>query len=201
MAEVLPEQVSEGGPWWSTPETISFTFNGYALPGAYLDARINIYNVADFTTVNSTVGERLTALQDVLASQDVNDERIAMADIFNAAQFLRTKVAFLDFQNGSGVRFLSQYGQGLSPTGWPHLFYGYQGLTSDGQYFVSAIFPVSHPSLPDPDSVELNDAFAENFETYVAENEAALQNQTDESFQPSLVLLDQLIGSLLVEPE
>jgi hypothetical protein len=199
-ADVLPEQADEGGPWWSTPETISFTLNGYALPGAFLDARINVYNVADFTAVNPTVGERLDTLQDILAVRDVNDDRIAMADVFNAAQFLRTKVAFLDFQNGSGVRFLSQYGQAFSSVGLPYLFFGYQGLTGDGQYFISAIFPVNHPTLPGPESVVLDDAFAENFENYIAENEASLQGQPDESFQPSLVTLDQLISSLLVEP-
>lgn len=200
-AEVLPEEAEEGGPWWTTPETISFTFNGYALPGAFLDARIKVYNVADFTAINPTVGERLTTLSDVLAVGDVNDDRIAMADVFNAAQFLRTKVAFLDFQNGSGVRFLAQYGQGFAAVGWPYLFYGFQGLTSDGQYFISAIFPVSHPSLPNPDSVTIDEAFAENFESYIAENEVSLEGQPDDSFQPSLVLLDGLVSSLLVQPE
>ena len=200
-AEVIPEQADEGGPWWSTPETISFTFNGYTLPGAFLDARIHVYSVAEFTAVNPTVGDRLTTLSDVLAVGDVNDDRIAMADIFNAAQFLRTKEAFLDFQNGSGVRFLAQYGQGFSAVGWPYLFYGFQGLTSDGQYFISAIFPVNHPSLPNPDTVTIDEAFTENFESYIAENELSLAGQPDDSFQPSLVTLDQLISSLLVESE
>lgn len=200
-AEVLPEQADEGGPWWSTPETVSFLFNGYALPGSFLEARIKVYNVAEFTAINPTVGERLVTLSDVLAAKDLNDDRIAMADVFNAAQFLRTKEAFLDFQNGSGVRFLAQYGQGFSAVGWPYLFYGFQGLTSDGQYFISAILPVNHPSLPNPDTVAIDENFAENFESYIAQNEVSLAGQPDESFQPSLVLLDALMSSLLVQPE
>jgi hypothetical protein len=196
---VLEAVSDEGGPWWSTPETVSFIFNGYALPGAFLDARIQVYDVAEFGEINSTVGERLAILRQVLDSGDVIDDRIGMADLFNAAQFLRTKVAFVDFQNGSGVRFLAQYGQAFSAVGWPHLFYGYQGLTDDGQYFVSVIMPVSHPSLPHPDTVVIDEAFAENFINYAAENELALQTLPDDSFQPSLVLLDQLVASLLVE--
>lgn len=195
---VLEAVDDEGGPWWTTPETVSFIFNGYALPDAFLDARIHVYNVAEFGEINPTVGERLDTLRQVLDAGDVTDDRISMADLFNAAQFLRTKVAFVDFQNGSGVRFLSQYGQAYSAVGWPHLFYGYQGLTDDGQYFISVIMPVSHPSLPHPDTVVLNEAFAENFENYIAENELALQGQPDDSFQPSLTLLDQLVASLLV---
>jgi len=200
-AEVLPEQADEGGPWWSTPETISFLFNGYTLPGSFLEARIKVYSVAEFTAVNPTVGERLVTLGDVLAARDVNDDRIAMADVFNAAQFLRTKVAFLEFQNGSGVRYLAQYGQAFSAVGWPYLFYGFQGLTNDGQYFISAIFPVNHPSLPNTDTVAIDDAFAENFESYIAANEVSLAGQPDESFQPSLALLDAMMSSLLVQPE
>ena len=196
---VLEAIDDEGGPWWSTPETVSFTFNGYALPDAFLDARIHVYNVAEFAEINPTVGERLATLRQVLDAGDVNDDRISMADLFNAAQFVRTKVAFVDFQNGSGVRFLSQYGQAYSAVGWPHLFYGFQGLTEDGQYFISVIMPVNHPSLPHPDTVVIDEAFAENFLTYVAEKETSLQAQPDDSFQPSLILLDQLVASLLVE--
>lgn len=196
---VLEAIDDEAGPWWSTPETVSFIFNGYALPEAFLDARIHVYPVAEFSEINPTVGERLVTLRQVLDAGDVNDERIGMADVFNAAQFLRTKVAFVGFQNGSGVRFLAQYGQAYSAVGWPHLFYGFQGLTDDGQYFISVIMPVNHPSLPHPDTVVLDEAFAENFVNYVAENEIALQGQPDSSFQPSLILLDQLVASLLVE--
>jgi hypothetical protein len=121
-----------------------------------------------------------------------------VADIFNAGQMFLSKVAYLQFQNGRGVRFLTQYGQAISPIGWPMMFYSFQGFTDDGVYYISAMLPVTHPSLPHPDDVTLDEAFMNNFETYRDELEIQLNGEQDSTFMPSLILLDEFVESLLV---
>jgi len=200
-AVIVPGYFDEGGMMWSTPDHIMFSFNDYLLPDTFLDPRIKVYKVSEFEAVNTNIPARFDALQEAIASQDVNSESIGIAEIFNAAQFYRAKVQFLDFQNGQGVRFLTQYGQAIAPVGWPEMFYTFQGLTDDGEYYISAIFPANHPSLPHPNDVEMDQAFMENFESYLEQNVNALNGQDDSTFIPSLLLLDELIQSLLVEAQ
>ena len=116
---------------------------------------------------------------------------------------LHTQVAFVDFENGRGVRFLTEYAQYFAPINNTDLFYTFQGLTSDGQYYVAAILPVAHPSLPaDASQIPGDDpeAFADIYDTYV--NDIALQLAAYDAaeFTPDLALLDAMIASLEVAP-
>jgi hypothetical protein len=81
-------------------------------------------------------------------------------------QTLRARIAYMNFQNGTGVRFLTDFRGDASPITDGSVFYTFQGLTADGRYYVSVRLPVSHPSLPDdPAAVPGVDdyaSFAEN---------------------------------------
>lgn len=185
---------------WSTPDHEVFLFAGYPLGDAFHEPVIRVFPVEAFRAVNPMVGERLDHLETVLADRPAEPE-VGVLHFFNAAQFIQAQVVYLEFQSGTGVRFLAQYGQAASPIGWPHLFYTFQGLTADGQYYISAVLPVTHPSLPHPDDVTLDEAFYDNFMAYAAEKEAELDAEAPGSFQPSLLLLDEMIESLRVEAE
>jgi hypothetical protein len=197
-ADINPGMSESGAEWWNTPEHRECVLNDWALADTYHTPAIRVYSVADFEAINPNIGERLDGLQAALSARPVDGSGLGVVDFFNAAQFVKAKVAYLDFQNGSGARWLSQYGQAAYPVGWPHLFYTFQGFTADGAYFISAILPVTHPSLPLPDEVVMDDAFYNNFESYAADVSSQLNGEPDESFQPSLTLLDQLVESLTV---
>jgi len=108
-------------------------------------------------------------------------------------------VAYLKFTNGSGVRYLTQYGQSFAPINNQSMFYTFQGITNDDMYYGSAIFPLSHPDLPaDGSQVPSGDyqTFADNFPKYILETETTLSNANASSFTPNLARLDALIQSL-----
>ena len=46
---------------------------------------------------------------------------------------MHSQVQYLDFKNGTGVRYLTQFDQGILPINNYELVYTYQGLTSDGK--------------------------------------------------------------------
>jgi hypothetical protein len=82
------------------------------------------------------------------------------------------------------------------------MFYTFQGITLDGQYIISIILPVSHPSLPaDNSEVPGGDleAFANTFPAYIQEIERYLGEASPSSFTPSLDMLDTLVHSLTVQ--
>lgn len=82
------------------------------------------------------------------------------------------------------------------------MFYTFQGITLDGQYYISMIMPVSHPSLPDNGTeVPGGDSavFANNFPAYIEEIEKQLGEADPSSFKPGLGLLDTLVQSFAIQ--
>lgn len=197
VAGVNPAMIDEN-TWWSVPEHREYRFNNWIIADAFLEARIKIYKVGEFKTINPGVGERLDSLQVVLDTKPADGEGAPVGDIFNAGQMYKSNVKYLQFQNGEGIRFLTQYGQALSPLGRPMMFYTFQGLTDDGKYFISAMLPATHPSLPHGELVEMDQAFMDNWEIYVAETEAQLNAEADNTFLPPLGLLDVMFESMTV---
>ncbi|HEX9387675.1 MAG TPA: hypothetical protein VF918_15235, partial [Anaerolineales bacterium] len=53
----------------------------------------------------------------------------------------------ISFQNGQGVRFLTEYAQYAASANNHDLFYHFQGLTRDGAYYIIAILPITVPVL------------------------------------------------------
>lgn len=198
-AGVEPGYYEDNNPWWSTPEYREYLFNNWVLADAFHKPTIKVYPVADFRAINENVSNGLDALQLALDTHPADYAGLAVSDLFNAGQLYQSNVKYLDFQNGRGARWLAQYGQAYYNVGWPNLFYAYQGLTDDGLYYISVVLPVNHPYLPHPDEVVLDDGFYENYGAYRDGIVAQLESESDNTFLPSLVLLDQLVASLLVE--
>ena len=188
------------------PSHIAFSFSGYPLTGTFHEPRLRIYPVNEFEANSESAANTIAALRDLLDSGQLpasgggfEGPTLPLLPLFNAGQLLHTQVAFLDFQNGEGVRYLTEYAQYYAPINNTDLFYTFQGLTDDGQFYVSAIFPVSHPSLP-ADGTEIPggdfEAFANNYETYINDIALELDGYNPASFTPDLSLLDGLITSL-----
>ena len=116
-----------------------------------------------------------------------------------AAQVFASNLEFVDFQNGSGVRFLTMYGQDMTPINNQSLFYTFQGLTDDGRYYVSAILPITHPELPGDSMVDDWQSFEQSYQTYMTETLEWLVAQPTTSFNPSLTDLDSMITTILVD--
>ena len=188
-------------PWEQTPEMIQFTLEGYALSGQFHTPAVRIYPIEAYAQMNEYIPEMVANLTAVLNTQPASPEAIPSLPLWNAGQMMQAKVRYLNFQNGRGVAFLTQYGQSFWPINNESLFYMFQGLTNDGRFWVSAVLPVNHPSLPvNGDAVGITDwdAFAEGFTNYVASTEEALAAQDDASFTPSLAALNAMLESIQV---
>ena len=119
--------------------------------------------------------------------------------IVNAKQLFCVQPQVIAFEGGKGLRYVTYYTQSADPAIDWFAFYTFQGLTDDGQYFVSASLPVSTGVLPaDPPGVaEMSDMRTQAvlLEKQVSE----LNGQPAEKFGPSLALLDQWIGMIRIE--
>lgn len=202
------ETVAAEELWEVIPEHIAISLDGYVLSATFHEARIRVYAVSDLPA-GSGMANTAAALRALLDSGQLpevgggSEGQIPFLPPFNAGQLLRTQIAFVDFQNGRGVRFLTEYAQYAAPINNTDLFYTFQGLTDDGKYYVAAILPVSHPALP-ADATQIPggdaDAFANAYETYANDMALQLAGYGAAEFTPNLALLDALIASLQVEP-
>lgn len=203
--EVVPADVPETGmpEAWLVPSHYQFELQGYPLVGTFHAPQINVFPVRNFEDYNSAGMQEIARLQQFLKDRPADvSGGIPFLPIFNAAQLMRTQIVYLNFQNGSGVRFLTEYSQATMPINNHEMFYTFQGITLDGQYYVSMIMPASHPSLPDDGSEVPGgdlDAFANNFPTYIQEIERQLGEASPSSFKPSLEMLDTLVQSLMIQ--
>jgi hypothetical protein len=212
-ARLVPAQAaSPDGPFWDAfPEYIELMLVNYARPETFHQPRIEVYPVADFEAVNPTAAETIGELRQMLAEKPADPDQIPFLPLFNAGQVFRAQVKYVDFQSGTGVRFLALYAQYFAPIDNYNLFYTYQGLTADGSRYVSALLPVSAPILADTSDLDASvpaggvafpDFNAPDFETlypdYLTLVEGNLNGLPDASFTPGLDAMDRLVQSIEV---
>jgi hypothetical protein len=144
---------------------------------------------------------QIEALQSLLESRpsEIKNE-IARLPLINAAQVFHAQVKYLDFRNGSGIRFITQYSQEAAPIVNQYLFYSFQGLTDDGAYYVSAQFPITTASLSDQPIIEDWDAFFAGYQDYLVETVQNLNALPSNEFEPDLEVIDSVIQSFVVSP-
>lgn len=223
-SSVLPELVSaraaEPGPGvlWAPGEHIVFTLAGAAGTethnpmGLYVpaEAQIHIYQTAG---LNAEVQPAVDALRELLAdpsnlaayeaaSPEMNaiQPGLTMLPPSNAIVNFRAQVEIVNFAEGSGVRYLTQLSQGPVPINNQDLFYTFQGLTDNCATYVAAYFPVSFAGLPNSPQIN-EEAFATlmaDWQGYLEDTLALLNEQPASAFSPDLAALDALIESLSV---
>lgn len=201
--ETVPAQQSapDAPNWEGAPEFRRLTLQGYPVADHHFQPQIFIYPVADLAATNERMAKAAADLQALLQSRQPGDQIPYLPLMVSAKEILIARVDYLDFQGGSGVRFLTQSGNGLAPVNNSALVYTFQGLTADGKYYVSAVLPVTHPELgaetsPDEEMINAITADPGYYASYLAERTAWLNAQPAVIFTPDLDKLDALIRSI-----
>jgi len=200
--KTIPEVSGEG--FDVNPQYTELTFQGYPLSDRFFTPHIAVFPIQRFSELApDAVNADVAALQVLIGGGAVGDS-LPLLPIFNAAQEFHAQYKVLAFTNGSGVRYLAQYAQFADPINNHEMFYSYQGLTSDGKYWISAILPISNSALPEngdnPPNGQTFEEFGNNFPTYIADITSQLNSQTAESFSPTLLMLDALVTSIRIQP-
>lgn len=212
--QAMPAVGAEAAPWEIAPAHTRITLTGYPLQGTLFEPHILVYPVAEYeASEHPSAAQVLDRLRVLLSEADVplNDE-VPGVPMFNAAKPFGSQIARINMQNGSGVRLLTEYAQGVTPISNQELIYQFQGLTSDGKYYVIANLPVNaaflaadeNPgsALP-PEGIplpDLNTADAAQINAYVQAVAEKLNATPPESYTPTLAQLDALVQSIQVAP-
>ncbi len=209
---VQAQPTNEAGmPFEIWPQHRQFSYAGYPLSEKFFDPIMRVYPVAEYAALQDFVNQQVSDMQMLLSSRPAQIEAsIPFLPTLGAAQVFHTSVQYIDFQNGAGVRFLTQYAQYSAPYNNHDLFYAFQGLTADGKYWISAMFPINHPILPPTyDSTEVpaggialpqmtSATYVDDMNTYYANMKALIESQPADSFTPSMDCLDRYFASLSI---
>jgi hypothetical protein len=210
-AQIPPAGDQDSAPWDVTPGHVELVFDGYVLQDRFHQPKIYIYPAPAYAALLPGAADNILRLQNLLAdpTQPLVGNKLPYIPFFNAATVFTAQEKIIQFQNGSGVRMLTQYAQDVAQVTNNDMFYHFQGLTNDGQYYVIAILPISAPILAEnweaaapPDGVPFpgySDPNAD-FQAYYDQVIAKLNALPEDALNPSLTKLDALIGSLQATP-
>jgi hypothetical protein len=193
------------------PEYRKISLVGYPLSDKFFGPIIQVYPLARYEELAPSISDTVAQMQQFLAAKPVEFQNgIPLLPIENAAQIFHAQVNYLDFQNGHGIGFLTQYAQNYAPVDNHDLFYTFQGLTGDGKYWVSIFLPVNASFLqseyndtvlpaggiaaPDMNSANLDS----DYQTYYSAIVKKLNSTTMDQFNPTLFCINSMIQSLNV---
>ncbi len=180
-----------------TPEYIQFAFASFmndTQPST--PPQIDVYPVADYEALaGDPVTTEVNSLRAVLDPSAPVDTQTSLPylPLQGAAQVFVARPQMIEFSGGSGIRYVTAFSQALMPISNDSLLYTFQGLTEDGQTYISATFPVRASILPE--TAASTDATGADNASVVS----ALNALDPAGFTPTLEQLDALIRSLTVD--
>jgi hypothetical protein len=190
---------SEGPYWEAAPQYRLLTLEGYPVANSLRKPQIFIYPTGDLASANESMGNIATDLQALLQTKQTGVQ-LPFLPLLSEAQALHAQVQFLNFKNGNGVRFLTQLTQGMTLINNTELFYTFQGMTSEGNYYIAAILPVSNPELPTDSNVSGEQTNAmDDYRNYLSNAITLLNEQPADAYTPDLNILDALIRSIEIK--
>lgn len=187
------------------PASTRFLFEDYLLPDTAQPARIEVYPVEAYSDASLAAAQIILDLRRMLIERPRQPASpYPMLPIPEASQLFQSHLGYMDFQNGSGIRYITQLARNSAPITSADLFYTFQGITADGDYLVSAVFPVWNDTLlPDSDAVpgDTWEALVFDFAAYRDGIVRTMESHPETAFTPDLSMLDAVVESLAVQPD
>ncbi len=190
--------------WFANPEYLQIAFEDHLHDQHFITASLNVFPLEEYRAVSAYADETISTLEAILdgTQKKVDLYELPFLPESNAAQIINAGAEALHFPGGSGLRYMTQYAQDVTPVVNDALFYTFQGLTEDRRYYVSFIYPLAHPNLAGNLSVYFEDsgsdyqAFEAEYVEYIEETISMLDTANQDQFTPPLGMLDDLVRSL-----
>jgi hypothetical protein len=213
-SDIPPVTGEDAAYWMKSPGHLQVSLNDYyILQGKFHQPQIYVYPALAYAQLVPAAFESMHRLRNVMSqASPVTPDQLPAVPFFNAAQVFASNVQAVSFQNGSGIRFVTEYAQYAAPVNNHELVYHFQGFSEDGEYYIVAIFPIIAPALAEtgdasaalpPGGVlypSFDDPDPEALQKYYDDVASLLNATPPDAFTPSISQLDALIQSMWVAP-
>jgi len=191
------------GMGYTDPQHIEITLVNYPLEGTTYKPRISVFPAKELAQMDPSCSKvNIDGLENILKTGQFSladplpcnsvEDSLPFAPHQGASQVFHVQEKILSFQNGSGIRYITDYSQAHYPEiNNTEVFYTFQGLSSDGMWYVSVVLPINLAAL-DGAQAPITDS---EYAAYLSAKKDLL-NRTDNTFNPSLESLDTLVQSL-----
>jgi hypothetical protein len=146
---------------------------------------VRIYRISEVETAPyQTIQPQIKSLRKLLSERPTTVGEDSLPDYppRNAAHCFQEKLSYMDAAWGTALCYVTQFTQdGGSTANNEELTYLVQGLSRDGQFYVSADFSITHPKL----SNRIKETPERQKGDY-APDSALLSKQPEKSFAPAL---------------
>jgi hypothetical protein len=206
VVESRPEvPAAPDSPYWQAlPDRTQITLIDYPISEAQYKPQIFIYPVNQYRLKGETAGKVIDALKNLLQGKPAGQaatpvlgqqDQFPFLPLNNARQIFHGQVNYFAFKDGRGVRYLTQFSQGINPINNHDLIYTYQGLTNDGEYYISAILPVNSSILASGTSATPG----QDYNVYIAGLVQQFDNSQPTDFKPVLTYMDDMMESFEIK--
>lgn len=200
---LVPEQEpNELMPGFELPDHRLITFFGYRIAEHFHSPLIYVLPVAETAEISQYASINISTLQYLLEDTETNldeEEFLPFLPVFNAAQIFNALAERMESENGSGIRYLALYSQGLVGIDNYNIFYTYQGLSVDGKYYIAAVLPINSSLLPETISTpEELEGLTQDYEVYLANVKELMEVEDGGVLTPSLEGLDAMMRSIKI---
>ncbi|MFZ1043244.1 MAG: hypothetical protein WCA79_00400 [Anaerolineales bacterium] len=180
------------------PQHAKIILNGYPVQGASWQPQIIVFNAGQYARYTDLTQHIISGLRSMHYQRGQPLPEGLPSGQFNA------DVQSINFANGNGIRYLTQFDQSPLPANNRELFYYFHGITNDGNYYVQVVLPIQSPFLP-PDNnpsspLPRNGIPFHGDQSYFNAVEQQLNATPPDQFSPSLTSLDALVQSIKVSP-
>lgn len=197
-AEVVPSAPN------GIPQHVMAFFENYPIGNYRQSPAVRLYRTDEFTLIARNI-DRLETLLEERPTPPGAADIPALIDIPGQTRVFIARPRYVNFVDGAGIRFITQYTTSKAFVANESIFYYFIGLTDDSEFLVTARFPINAPNLPavyDPAAPDFpTDEFQNDYPTYLQEAVSRLGEPGETEFTPSIGTLDAVIESLDVMPD
>lgn len=199
IGEHVPEEISDSTMPISHPDYMRFA---YAPNMRGFDLRV--YPLEAYAQMEPYVGEQIADLQNLLDSRPALNTMTSLPYVLRlgASQVFVGRAGYVEGTNISGIHYLTLFAQSAPPLQRDSLAYTFQGITTDGAYYVSLTMPVMVNSLPevgDPIPYTVDEDELETYRRYVEARRTIVDSADPSSVQPSMTSLSQIALTLAID--
>ena len=204
--ESVPENSSSDIPAYYVfiyPAHTELTVQNYPLAQTQFPPQVWVYPVNRFSELlPELLPPRVADLERIISGGITGSGVLPFLPVIPQIQGFFVHTNSIAFNGGRGVRFITEYSDAPTPITNRNIFYTFQGLTDDGEYWVAVTLPLSSPILSDdydtlPEGYT-QDSLIQNYSSYVSEVKVALEAQPPGSFSPTIDILDNLVKSIRI---
>jgi hypothetical protein len=201
VVSTIPEIAVDGGaPWETSPQHFRVDFQGYPLHDTFWQPRMEIFPLAEFKTMSpDLINPQLEKLETILKEKPAHIQSVPILPMVNAGALFSARPMYFDDPSTSvrGFSVLTQFGQSFWPINNRDMFYTFQGVTTDGKYWITLVLPVTQQDLsPDGEYITSQDfqSFADNFQNYIQKTTDQLEAADEFTFTPDLTSFEMVIA-------